>query len=65
MERQEARGDQDGAELQVEVCRAVAVEIGRRSLGPLDTATVEGGQVSVIGLDWLGLVGPVTIGPAS
>lgn len=52
-------------ERDLHVRMATAVEIGRRSLGPLDTATVEGGQVSVIGLDWLGLVGPVTIGSAS
>lgn len=52
-------------ERDLHVRTAADVEIGRRSLGALDTATVEGGEVSVIGLDWLGLVGPVTIGPAS
>lgn len=53
-------GDRD-----LRIQTATAVEIGNRPLGPLETATVDGGQVSVIGLDWLGLVGPVTIGAAS
>lgn len=52
-------------ERDLQIQTAATVEIGRQSLGPLDTATVDGGEVSVIGLDWLGLVGPVTIGPTS
>lgn len=40
---------------------AASVEIMGREFGRLDAGLVDGAPVSVIGLDWLALVGPITI----
>lgn len=53
-------GDRDLA-LQV----AASVRIAGRDLGQLEAGSLDDAQVSVIGLDWLSRLGPVTIGAAT
>lgn len=50
-----------GGDRELHLRTAAAVEIGGKAFAGLDAGTLNQGQVSVIGLDWLGLVGPITI----
>lgn len=43
------------------VQQARRVELGGRTYTGLEAGTVTGAKVSVIGLDWLGLAGPITL----
>jgi hypothetical protein len=44
---------------------ANSVKMAEREFSDLETGIVEGSEISVIGLDWLALVGPITISAAS